>query len=703
MILFFLGIAKSEIIGDWCGTIPVLKDFRENKILQRPTLSGPVEYIERTDFRIHFTRQGSDAVSLAYAESVASHTQYSWSKQIDSLGWIEPPPDYGLGGDDRYDIYLKALPSGIAGMAIPEYYYSNPYPDGATSHIQISNSLGIGGFLRIVCAHEFNHAVQFRYSAEEDIFWYENTSTWMEDVCYENVNSYIGYLSSSPNPLGNPEYPINTFYNLYQYAGGIWPMFLDEYYNIDCVRQIWDYQGTIAGENTLPAFDYILTNYYSSNLTTALKKYALWRYFTGSRADTTRYFKEGNLWPLVRPLRTHSSYPASGNQSSYYPSGPGGCNYIQFQNGGGKLFLNFDGQDGYDWTCLVIGYRTNLPSLEYEFQLNPQAQGSDSFLWQDKDHFVLIPVVSEWYAGYLSFNYSAQIRVVYDVGVERLTGFSILMDSGEVVIPEALIKNYGLYQETFPVRLLVGDFYSNTQYLTLNPQDSSLVTFAPCTLRGRGYSNFRCTTLLAQDERNSNDYETGRVFIRVRDVAAIGIIEPQGNIGQGSYIRPKVRLKNFGNLAENFDVGLFIGNWQTTKRIRLSAMSELEMVFDSTWYAADTGNFLVKCTTKLSADKNPNNDKVISNFYVYPIAISEKIVSFISTIKIPSIIFDRKITITGFSEVNTLELFDIKGGRVYYEKPAKPSFYLRNLASGSYILRLKVNDRFLIYKTIVIR
>ncbi|MCS7249468.1 MAG: hypothetical protein N2323_02650 [candidate division WOR-3 bacterium] len=667
LVLFnFLVIKGKEIdkpMGDWCYTIPLLVEFQEGKRLQRPNLSGPVEYIERERFRVHYTRVGRDAVTQAYAESVASYISYSWAKQIDSLNWPEPPPDYGLGGDNRFDIYIRAMPQGIAGYCAAEYEYPYPYPNGATSYIAVGNNLSIGGFLKIVCAHEFNHALQFRFSSREDGFWYENTATWMEDVCFEEINSYISYLPTSPGPLTTPYYPITTFIQggLFQYAGGIWAMFLEDKYDKECLRKIWERQGQVSGNNTLEAFDYVLRIFYNSSFNEALKEYGIWRYFTGNRADTIRFFKEGHLWPSVSFMRTHNSYPASGNSISYEPVVPGGCDYIQFTEGGGKLFLSFDGDDGFNWKAVVIGYQSEEPRI-YEINLNNQAHGQDSFNWRLEDNFTLISIIAHWEYGIgyqLNFNYQANIRILHDIGIERLSGFSSISDSNSILYPNALIKNYGQFNENFQIKLTCGDFYTDIKTVSLTPNSTQIIYFNPCTLKKRNYQNYKCTVLLTTDERPSNNSKEGRVFVRVRDVGVLKIIEPSGYVGQGSYIQPKAKIKNFGNIREEFDIIFTINNWQAIKRISLAANSEIEVTFDSLWYASDTGQYVCKCSTRLTNDMNPINDKIEEIFYVTLPAISEE--NYFNNL---------------LKNHRNIEIFDINGRNVNNKKLKRGIYYL---------------------------
>jgi hypothetical protein len=711
IVLFLLGfivvnIAQARNRGDFCGTAKALDDYRAGKIPLRPTLSGPELTIDRTFFRIHYTHSGNDAVSDVYAESTASYVSYCWAKEIDTLGWAAPPPDYGQGGDDRYDFYIRLLSSGVMGTTYSENSYTNPYPNGVSSYIALSNVYS-GNDLKVTIAHEFCHASEFRYSSVEGTWWMENCATWMEDLVYDDVNYYTGYLSSPPNPLSNPNLGINNGSGLYWYAGAIWAMFLSDRFGVDCVRNMWVYQGQTAGQNALQGIDYVLSSQCSSSLVSALKQYAVWRYFTGSRADTIHYFKEGNLFPTVYPTATHTSYPVSGNQLSYSLANPGGAGYIQLMNGGGKIFISFNAQTIYRFGCFVIGYRPNNQSTVNELALNSSAAGSDSFDWLPYDNFALIPVAVQWEynTGSLGYSYTASIRILHDIGIVSLSGYTNNVDSGVVITPQALVKNYGQNPETFPVRFTIGDAYTNTQSVTLNSGDSSVANFLPCSLRTRGYNAVQCTTLLNGDERVTNNSLTDRIFVRVKDVALLAILEPEQSVNQGEQIHPEVTIKNYGNVREIFYVDCRIGNWTGTQRISLAAGLQFDLEFDSTWSATDTGHYAVKCSTKLTNDVNNNNDWMVSNCYVHPSAINEDIS--VRPIQKPTISFyNNRIVINNVSQAGslTLELFDMQGRMVFSEISNQHEFNLNNnLPAGCYIVRLKIDDQILRYKSVIIR
>ncbi len=515
LILFasLFGQEKKE----WCQTQEALAQFKAGIKLARPILTDSI-IIERENFRVHYTTIGGNATTRAYAESVAKYIEYSWKKQVDTLGWASPPPDNGLGGDTRYDIYIHNLPEGVMGRTTAENFYNNPYPNGATSFISIDNNeIPSFGYLRIVCAHEFNHACQFRYSYLEGSWWMENCATWMEDVCYDNENQYLDYLTWSIDPLDSPHKPINWDEDLYEYAGCLWPMFLSERYDISSPKRAWEEMGSVSGENTLSAINEVLQTYFSSNLLNALKEYAIWRYFTGSRADPTYHFSESNLWSTSSLLRTHSSYPASGDQGTRNPSGPGGTNYVQFTSGGTNyLRMTFDGEDNYLWSVYAIGYKTP-PADTYGFNLGyPSNLGIKTVPFSGHSHIALVTTVTQWLssANNLTFTYRCSLQTtVYsrDVGLSQILSPPARVRKDSSFLPKVRVENYGSTTVSFPVYFSIIKPPQETIYKesanvnNLPPDGFQEITFSSGAINNTGLYSVIAWTELSGEENPNND------------------------------------------------------------------------------------------------------------------------------------------------------------------------------------------------------
>ncbi|MEO0075540.1 MAG: T9SS type A sorting domain-containing protein [candidate division WOR-3 bacterium] len=405
---------QKEGIKEKCGTIQALIDFQKGIRRPRPT-SGP-KYIYTTHFIIHFDTIGNDATTRAFAETAAVHAELSWS-ELTALGWMMPPPDGSNGGDSRYDIYIRRI-SGY-GLCYPEspsiYAITGLYPASHTSYVVINVSMSWGD-LRATVIHEFHHGIQFGYSVAEWTGFYENTSTFIEDYFYDYVNYLQSMLrSTNEDPLDQPYQPICLSY-INEYTGALWAHFLDEYYDASVdtrpLLRIWVLCGLHDGTYTFEDIDSILRLYYSSDLKKALGHYAIWRAFCGTVNDG-RHYIEGTSYGDIQILRSHSSYPASGNEGTSAPIGPGGCNVISFTNfGNNRVTLNFDGQNGYDWACYVIGFCPDGNSYEYRIVLHPtQASGSITIPGVEFNKIFLIPVVTTFSAATPGLTYTYSVTL----------------------------------------------------------------------------------------------------------------------------------------------------------------------------------------------------------------------------------------------------------------------------------------------------
>ncbi len=120
--------------------------------------------------------------------------------KLDFLGYLPPPSDNGEGGDNLYDIYVNDF-TGLILYGQTKFDFS----DGGTgpSFMEIENDFssyptkGINA-ARVTAAHEFHHAIQlgsYIYRAS-DLYFYEITSTSMEEFVYDSVNDYYNYLEN---------------------------------------------------------------------------------------------------------------------------------------------------------------------------------------------------------------------------------------------------------------------------------------------------------------------------------------------------------------------------------------------------------------------------------------------------------------------------------------------------------------------------
>ena len=214
------------------------------------------------------------------------------------LGYKDPVKDRGTDGPE-FDIYLINLtPQNLYGVTYfpPDAYmtidndfessiYSTQGPDGA----------------RVTLAHELHHAVQFAYRIiNDDFFFYEATSTYFEDVVYDRINDYLQYLDDF---FAQPESSFNRKDGWHEYGLSIWNHFLERRYDATVLRSIWE--GIGEGKRALDAVDEAL-QLKNTDFETALGEFYSWNYFTGTRADSTQFYREGHLYPTLMPSDTVS-------------------------------------------------------------------------------------------------------------------------------------------------------------------------------------------------------------------------------------------------------------------------------------------------------------------------------------------------------------------------------------------------------------
>jgi hypothetical protein len=466
-----------------CGLAKMFALRQSGVELTRPVLSGTELFVNKTHFRIHYTLSGIDAATTAYAESAGVAAESVWTR-LTALGWYMAPPDGSNGGDTRYDIYIKYA-TDYSGVCNYESPYTSPFPDGYSSWVEIVYSGISYTRLRALIAHEYGHGCEMRYSLYEEPYWwfYENTSVFLEDIVFDDVNTLPGRLTgSTDDPLDNPQYPINRATGVYEYRGALWTHFLDEYYDTytaRTVRRIWELCGYHVGNYILKDIDSTLALYYSSNFAKALGHYAIWRYFSGTR-DEGRHYEEGSTYPDAALLRTHTTYSATGTQGSANPSGPGGSNYIKFTNfGSNRVTLYFDGVDGYEWSAYVLG-RYGTTSYEYRIQLEPSRDtGRITIPGWEYSEIVLIPIVTHWTGTANNLTYS------YTVTLSSADGININSENSQSDVPylqlnpnpakkEVLIR-YFLSQPSKGIMKIYNNSGRLINELTLLPEHNSVI------------------------------------------------------------------------------------------------------------------------------------------------------------------------------------------------------------------------------------
>ncbi len=304
----------------------------QQKILLKTVLDRPAtdtSFISpRGWFRIHYYKTGYNAPVYDINE-IAKAADSSYSYEVNFLGYRSPPPDNGAGGDDKYDIYI-INEGGYYGGTTPDQLITD---STWTSFMDIDNAFGNNFYTkgidaaRVTIAHEFHHAIQIgnyinRYNA--DGFYYELTSTSMEEFVYPSIDDYIQYIASY---LRNPQQTFNNTSNVYNgYNLAIWNIFLRDRFGPNIIKLTWE---LMPVERALNAIDKAIQQQQTgSDFKTELNKFGQWTYFTGVR-DDGKHFKEAANYPLISPTEitnsiTVGSEAISNNFFKMYNNSSGG-------------------------------------------------------------------------------------------------------------------------------------------------------------------------------------------------------------------------------------------------------------------------------------------------------------------------------------------------------------------------------------------
>jgi hypothetical protein len=247
------------------------------------------------------THFDSMRVILAYVDSAGKYFDYSWDFIVDTLGYESPEL---ITGFTKYQVYITNISAYGFTMPYPEIPIdqNDPIPR-YTSYIEIDNdfsavyypSRGIPA-LKVTAAHELHHAIQFsRYGIQEkDRYFAEITSTWMEDVVFNDVNDYYQYLPSGH--FASPELSLIYSNGLVEYSRAIFGKFIQERYSPTVMLNTWT---NIANGGSVRALDDALLAI-GFNLRKAFVEFSTWNYYTGIKAIPGIYYSEAQNYPLIK-------------------------------------------------------------------------------------------------------------------------------------------------------------------------------------------------------------------------------------------------------------------------------------------------------------------------------------------------------------------------------------------------------------------
>lgn len=268
----------------------ILSTLLARPLMRKSIVSG------KGHFRIHYDDTPDNINYPEYSPNgLAGELDRIYEIYIDSLGYTPPPSDGNYGGDNLYDIYLINIWPANYGYTQFETSLGN---NKFTSFMVISSTFEgyptqYADAAKVTAAHEFHHAIQagtYRLSSDQ-IYYYEITSTAMEEYIYDDINDYYFYLDSY---YSKPDKMLSSYRG---YEMSIWNIYLEKRFGINIIRRIWEIFG--EGYSAVEAMDRAIGEY-GSNLKIEYNNFGIWNYHTGYRADPELYFDEGEEYPLLK-------------------------------------------------------------------------------------------------------------------------------------------------------------------------------------------------------------------------------------------------------------------------------------------------------------------------------------------------------------------------------------------------------------------
>ncbi|MFH2036071.1 MAG: MXAN_6640 family putative metalloprotease [Candidatus Zixiibacteriota bacterium] len=272
-------------------------------------------------FKIHYNTSGTDAVYLPgtdvnpadgvpdYVNGIAIAADSAWQAEIVTLGYTQPLSDGTNGGDSKVDIYIENLGPQYYGVTYPDTTGLPYYQQSVAAFLILDNDYNMPPYnsssalerrldaARVTIAHEFFHVIHYTLDYTEyetqgtydALPWWEMTASWMEEYVFDDVDDYYAYIHSYLNyPYQGLRYVFGN--TLHQYGACIFPLFLAERWDPIIIKTAWNKcreYGT--GTQFMQAVSDAISEHTGGayNLRTAFNEFAVWNFFTGTRASRT--------------------------------------------------------------------------------------------------------------------------------------------------------------------------------------------------------------------------------------------------------------------------------------------------------------------------------------------------------------------------------------------------------------------------------
>lgn len=298
-----------------------------NIIMQKVILS-PSGY-----FHVHFDTTTNHSPSLLdvdgdgipdYINEVSQVADSSYRLLVDNMNF----KDGANGNDNVTDIYVLEL----GGSA---YGWARPISSCYDSCIEIDNNYEESEYytngldaMRVTLLHEYFHTIQFEYRCSPGInsYFYELTSTWIEDLGYPDINDYINFMTSSNSSKNYYKFPEQDFDDTNGYSTALFGHYLstqlegnDGITHVDelsseVMNKIWDRIDNTSS-NAIWCIDYILETEYNTSFNNAWMDFNTRNLF--NQVDDSMYYYEDQALIEKIFVENYTVLESSSNNSFY--------------------------------------------------------------------------------------------------------------------------------------------------------------------------------------------------------------------------------------------------------------------------------------------------------------------------------------------------------------------------------------------------
>ncbi len=300
-------------------------------------------------FEIYYTTRGPDSVSIVdtygysssppyiqtsqpngipdYIDETAWALDSTWRMEVVRFGMPQPSPyKDSVRSSDRYKVLIQSPGKGSEDVYGYTLFYQRVNNHSFSSFITIRNEWSAfkqeplkyddnpSAAIRVTCAHEFFHALQYamtwdmkRFGATIDsaslddfpITWTEGCAVTMEELAFPEVNDYVQYTTPFFSKPTISFFPKSSSYYDQVYLQSLF-MIYETTRMQDTISIIFPRQMYYNNFETLLPFEENISRSVSTTGYTwpqLLNKFHTASYFTGSRSDTSRFIADANKYP----------------------------------------------------------------------------------------------------------------------------------------------------------------------------------------------------------------------------------------------------------------------------------------------------------------------------------------------------------------------------------------------------------------------